>query len=290
MPAWCAGPRRLRSPPEGRLDPGHRRPTPIRHRFATGRRNRWVPILRLPWTTRLCQSRSRRPPRSRARRSGSGCSSSTWSGARPISGSPSRSTRSRRSSWPRPASSSPAPILLAWSIAREGRSFVRPEPARMARQRDRRSAAAGRREWAGRIRRTDGPVGDRGAPGRDDAGLGGDPRAGSSSAIGCRGWRSSGSRSASPASRSSSVRPHSVAAGRSILWASPPASSPRSRGREVRCSPHGAPSLPGRPLVATGLQMRPRRAGPRGDGHAAGEPATFDPAAVTRDSLSRSPT
>ncbi len=44
----------------------------------------------------------------RDRRSGSGCSSCTSSGARPTSASRSRSTRSRRSSWPRSGSSSPA--------------------------------------------------------------------------------------------------------------------------------------------------------------------------------------
>ena len=119
-----------------------------------------------------------------------------------------------------------------------------PEPARMARQRDRRSAAAGRREWAGRVRRADGPVGDRGAPHRADAGLGRDPRRDlprrSAAAPGGR----SGSRSGSPASRSSSVRPRSVAAGRSIRWASPPACSPRSPGRPVRCSPRAGPSCP----------------------------------------------
>ena len=115
-------------PPEVRLYPGPTRAGKTRFvtDFATGRRNRWVPTLRLPWTTRLCQSRNRRPERSRARRSGSGCSSCTWSGGRPTSGSPSRSTRSRRSSWPRTRFFLAGVILLAWSIVREGRTFVLP--------------------------------------------------------------------------------------------------------------------------------------------------------------------
>ena len=141
-------------------------------------------------------------------------------------------------------------------VDRARRPLVRPpEPARMARQRDRRSTAPGRREWAGGIRRTDGPVGDRGAPGRADAGLGGDPRRDLPRRSVAAPGGDRDRRSGSPASPSSSVRPHSVAAGRSIRWASPPASSPRSRGRAGSLFASRRAALPGRPLVATGLQM-----------------------------------
>ena len=76
----------------------------------------------------------------------------------------------------RPVLCSPGLILLAWSIAREGRAFVVPTPARMARQRDRRRAAARRRDGHGRVRRADRPVRDHRPADRDDAGLGRDPR------------------------------------------------------------------------------------------------------------------
>ena len=229
---------------------------PIRHRFATGRRNRWVPILRLPWTTRLCQSQNRRPPRSRARRSGSGCSSSTWSGARRTSGSPSRSTRSRRSSWPRPASS------------RRRRSCW---PGR-SRAKAARSSRPSRREWrdsaiVGALLLGGGnglvAFGEQTVPSgiaalliATDAGLGRDPRSGSSSVIGCRAWRSIGI-VVGFAGVAILVGP-SAFGGTGVARsarASPPASSrPIAWAAGSLFASHRA-VLPGRPLVATGLQM-----------------------------------
>ena len=64
--------------------------------------------------------------------------------------------------------------------------------------------------------------------------------------------RSSGSRSGSRVSRSSSARRRSVAAARSTRSGSPPASSPRSRGRGVRCSPRT-----GRPARQPARRDRP---------------------------------
>ena len=67
-------------------------------------------------------------------------------------------------------------VLLAWSAARERPLARAPLGARVARQRDRRRAAARRRDGDGRVRRADRPIRDHRPADRDDAGLGGDPR------------------------------------------------------------------------------------------------------------------
>ena len=67
-------------------------------------------------------------------------------------------------------------VLLAWSVARDAVGVRRPDPARVARQRHRRRAAARRRDGHGRLRGADRPVGHHGAAHRDDAGLGRHPR------------------------------------------------------------------------------------------------------------------
>ena len=162
-------------------------------------------ILRLPWTIRLCQpSRAAAPERGR----------DLARAARPLPGLGLDLPRDRDRGRDDPAvpdggdpvRCSPGSILLAWSIARERPIVRRADPTRVARQRHRRRAAARRRDGHGRLRRADDPVGHHGAAHRDDAGLGRDLRAGSSSASDCRGWPSSGSSSASSASRSSSAR------------------------------------------------------------------------------------
>ena len=136
--------------------------------------DRSMPTIRLPWTIRLCQ-RSHRGSSATGARSGSGCSSSTSSGARPTSRSPSRSRRSRRSSWRPPGSCWPAcPAHLVGRARRP--AFASPSRRELRDSADRRWPPPRRRDGPRRLRRADRPVGHRGAAHRDDAGLGRRPR------------------------------------------------------------------------------------------------------------------
>ena len=133
LPASAAG---GASPPEVRR----------RGRTADGLRSRTTAVS---WTSRLMPTRS--PAARRTRRAddlAGHARSSTSCGARRTSGSRSRSTRSRRSSWPRPRFLIAGAILLAWSIAASGRSFALPSSARVARQRDRRRRCCSAAGWA----------------------------------------------------------------------------------------------------------------------------------------------
>ena len=154
------------------------------------------------------------------------------------------------------ASCSPALILLAWSIARE-RPLVRPIPTRRE-LRD--SAIVGALLLGGGMGCV--AFGEQTVPSgitalliATDAGLGRDPRRDlprrAAAAPGRHRDRRRVRRRRDPRRPAASRRQRV----RSTRSASPPACSPRSPGRPVRCSPHIAPSLPGRPLVATGLQM-----------------------------------
>ena len=138
----------------------------------------------------------------------------------------------------------------------------------------------------GGLGRADDPVGDRRAARRDDAGLGRGLRARCSSANGCRGSPSIGIvvgfvgvailvGPTALGARARSTRPGIVVDHpRPIAW---------SIGSLF--ATHRA-ELPRHPLVATGLQMVSGAARPRDDvAIVSGEPARFDPAAVSRPSV-----
>ncbi len=270
-----------------RLRPPSRRARQRRCSIRTGHRNPRMPILRLPWTIPYANRRAAVRAARGALRSGSGCSSCTSCGARPTS-----AIAIAVETIP-PFLMAAVRFLLAGpdpadlvDRARAAASFVVADPARVARQRDRRGAAARRRDGLRRLRRADRPVGHHRAAHRDDAGLGRRSSAASSSASGCRAWRSSGSSSASSASRSSSAHRRSAATGAldPLGLVGCPALADRLGDRLAVRLASGRPA--GRPLVATGAPDGPRRARPGGHGaRSTGELASFDLGAVTRDSL-----
>ena len=236
LPRLPGLPARVRGRARGRLT-SRPRVAPAGHGPARRRLHR-------SWTSTLCQ-RTRRLGRARP---------SIWVGdAHPVRRlgldlprrSPSRSRRSRRSSWPPSGSPSPAASCSRWSIPATRRSFALADPTRVARLGDRRGAAARWRDGPGRLGRADHPVGHRGAAHRDDAGLGRGPRRASSSASGCHGSPSSAS-SSGFAGVVDPRRPVGVRR-RRVPWIRPGVArscSRRSRGPPARSSPRIARRCP----------------------------------------------
>ena len=101
------------------LPPGHRRRLTLRTAARAASTAYAVPLDHRTMPTGHAVARL-------AARSGSGSRSSTPSGARRTWRSRSRSRRSRRSSWPRSASASPALLLLGWVALRHPEALARP--------------------------------------------------------------------------------------------------------------------------------------------------------------------
>ena len=198
---------------------------------------------------------TKRPPAPSAARSGSGCWSCTSSGARPTSASPIAVETIPPFLMAAVRFGIAGAVLMGWSL-----------PAHEARSSRRADASGATASIVGALLlgggmgmvafgRADHPIGDHGAAGRADAGLGRDLRAGPARRATAAAGRSSASSSASSGWRSSwDRRPwaraaRSTPAGLAAVIISPIAWSLGSLYASHRAV------LPRQPLVATGAQM-----------------------------------